>query len=34
MQSITQDAQRVSLLFQYGVLDAAAVIAWSDEVIV
>lgn len=34
MQSITQDAQRVSLLFQYGVLDAVAVIAWADEAIV
>jgi hypothetical protein len=34
MQSITQDAQRVSLRFQYGVLDAAAVIAWSDGAIV
>jgi hypothetical protein len=34
MQSITQDAQRVSLLFQYGVLDADAVIAWADEAII
>jgi hypothetical protein len=34
MQSITQDAQRTSLLFSYGVLDAAAVIAWADEAIV
>ena len=34
MQSIAQDAQRVSLLFQYGVLDASAVIAWADAAIV
>jgi hypothetical protein len=34
MQSITQDAQRVSLLFQYGVLDASAVIAWADTAII
>ena len=34
MQSIKQDAQRVSLLFQYGVLDANAVIAWAAGVIV
>src|SRR5262245_28053964 len=34
MQSITQDAQRVSLLFQYGVLDAAAIVTWADEAIV
>jgi hypothetical protein len=34
MESITQDAQRVNLLFQYGVLDARAIIAWADAVIV
>ena len=34
MQSITQDAQKVSLLFQFGVLDASAVIAWADTAIV
>jgi hypothetical protein len=33
MQSIVQDAQRLSLLFQYGVLDAGAVIAWADGAI-
>jgi len=34
MQSIAQDAQRVSLLFQYGVLNANAVTAWADAAIV
>src|SRR6185436_13963371 len=34
MQSIAQDAQRLSLLFQYGVLDASTVIAWADTAIV
>ena len=34
MQSTPQDAQRVSLLFQYGVLDASAVIGWADAAIV
>src|SRR5687767_1859494 len=30
MDSLVQEAQQMSLLFQYGVLDANAVIAWAD----
>jgi len=33
MQSIAQEAQRVSLLFRYGVLNSAEVIAWADGMI-
>jgi hypothetical protein len=33
MQSIAQEAQRLSLLFQYGVFDAGAIIAWADTAI-
>ena len=34
MQSISQEAQRLNLLFQYGVLDATAIISWADAAIV
>ena len=34
MQTIAHDAQRMSLLFQYGVLTGDEVISWADSVIV
>jgi hypothetical protein len=34
MQIIAQDTQRMSLLFEYGVLTGDDVIAWSDSAIV
>jgi hypothetical protein len=34
MQSIAKEAQRISLLFDYGVLTGNEVIAWADSVIV
>jgi hypothetical protein len=34
MSAINQDAQRMSLLFQYGVVPADEVIAWADSWIV
>ena len=34
MQTIAHDAQRMSLLFEYGVLTGNDVIAWSDSAIV
>ena len=34
MQTIAHDAQRMSLLFEYGVLTGDDVIAWSDSAIV
>jgi hypothetical protein len=34
MNSIAQDAQRLSLLFEYGAIDARAVISWADTWIV
>jgi len=34
MKSIAQDAQRLSLLFQFGVIDAKAAISWADPFIV
>jgi|ERR1051326_4791559 hypothetical protein len=34
MESIAQDAKRMSFLFHYGVLDGLAVIAWADAAIV
>ena len=33
MNSIAQDAQRVSLLFEYGILKFGAVISWADATI-
>jgi hypothetical protein len=34
VKSIAQDAQRISLLFQYGALDASSVVTWADNAIV
>jgi hypothetical protein len=34
MQNIAHDAQRMSLLFTYGVISGGDVIAWSDSIIV